>query len=240
MKVMIAESEYMSRHIIMQLFCENAVEILNVSTEEQAWNYLNSGDPPNLLILDARMPKFDSMELCRKVRESRNPHYTYIVLLMPQSNKATLLTALEAGADDYLIRPVNRDELHARVRVARRVLEKEEQLTRIIRGWRIMLDNLPFGVAALGKNDEFLRVNKVFFELLGYEMKEVLGKNLLACTLRRTPDLARVRNGIRRSQPFDWVEMEVCHKDGTKQTLVVWGRPINAGDLVFQIVTATE
>ena len=80
----------------------------------------------------------------------------------------------------------------------------------------------------------------MFVDLLGQEMKDIVGKNLLSTTLRRTNDLAHVRNGIRNSQAFDWIEMEVYHKNGTKKTLVVWGRPINAGELVFQIVTATE
>ena len=77
-------------------------------------------------------------------------------------------------------------------------------------------------------------------DLLGHEIKDVVGKNLLSSTLRRSADLAHVRNGVRESRAFDWIEMEVYHKDGSKKTLVVWGRPINAGDLVFQIVTATE
>jgi len=240
MKMMIADNEYMSRHIIMQLFSDSTCEIVLVNTEEEAWQHLDSEDPPRLLILDAKMPKLDAMEMCRKIRERRGARPPYIILCVPQNSRTNLITGLDAGADEFIIKPLNRDELRARVRVALRWLDKEEQLSHVIQGWRVMLDNLPFGVAALDQGDEFLRVNRVFVDLLGYGMKDVVGKNLLGGTLRRNADLARVRDAIRNNRPFDWVEMEVFRKDGSKRTLVVWGRPIKAGELVFQIVTATE
>ncbi len=240
MKVMVADAEYMSRHIITQLFAQNSLDPVYVKTEEQAWAELDSADPPWLLLLDVKMPKFDAKEMCRVIRERKDARSTYIILMVPQSNLANLLPALDAGADEFITKPLNCEELRARVRVARRWLEKEDQLTNVNREWRVMLDNLPFGVAALGQHDEFLQVNRVFVEMLGHEMKNILGKNLLSSTLRRNADLAQVRHGIRCSQPFDWVEMDVYHSDGSKKTLMVWGRPINAGDLVFQIVTATE
>jgi PAS domain S-box-containing protein len=240
MKVMIADAEFMSRHIVTQLFSQNSFEPVYVSTQEQAMAELNSDNPPRLLLLDFKMPHLDAKEICRWVREKPSPPSTYIILMMPQSSLANLLPALDAGADEFITKPLNREELRARLRVARRWLENDTRSTNIMRGWRVMLDNLPFGVAALGQHDQFLRVNRVFVDLLGHEMKDVVGKNLLSTTLRRTNDLAHVRNGIRNSEAFDWIEMEVYHKNGTKKTLVVWGRPINAGELVFQIVTATE
>jgi hypothetical protein len=85
-----------------------------------------------------------------------------------------------------------------------------------------------------------IRVNKVFVEMLGEDIEEMLGRNLQASTLRRSTDLAKLRDSIRQAQPLDWVEMDLFGKNGTKRTLVVWGRPIKTGEIVFQIVTATE
>lgn len=237
---MIADAEFMSRHIITQMFYQNHLEPVYVDTQEQAVAELNSENPPRLLLLDVKMPDLHAKEICRMVREKQNAPSTYIILMMPQSNLANLLPALDMGADEFITKPLHRDELRARMRVARRWLEAEARLTAVARGWRVMLDNLPFGVAALGDHDQFLQVNRVMVDLLGHEAKDIVGKNLLSSTLRRTNDLAHIRNGIRNSQGFDWIEMEVYNKNGTKKTLVVWGRPINAGELVFQIVTATE
>ena len=150
MKVMIADAEFMSRHIITQLFSHNALEPVYVNTQEQALAELNSEDPPRLLLLDVKMPNLDAKEICRLVRAKQSSATTYTILMMPQSNLANLLPALDAGADEFITKPLHRDELRARLRVARRWLEAEARLAGAARAWREMLDNLPFGVAALG------------------------------------------------------------------------------------------
>jgi PAS domain S-box-containing protein len=239
MKVLLAERDAMSRHIIVQTLASTSLEICCVADGAEAWERLNDEHPPRLLIIDCMMPKLSGLEICRTIRERGSPDYTYIIALSERTGRGDKLAALDAGADDYITKPVHQYELLAKVRIARRFLGKEDRLTAIVHGWRTMLDNLPFGVACLSRNGNVLRANKVFSQLLDQDIKALIGKNIIPTALRRAGDLTKVRESMRQSQLFDAVEMEFIRADGTSRLALVWGRPVSGvSDITFQIVTA--
>ena len=239
MKVLVGDRDAMSRHIIVQTLANTSLEICCVADGAEAWERLNDEHPPRLLILDCMMPKLNGLEICRTIRERGSPDYTYIIALSERTSRGDKLAALDAGADDYITKPVHQYELLAKVRIARRFLGKEDRLTAIVHGWRTMLDNLPFGVACLSRNGNVLRANKVFANLLGHDIKGLIGKNIIPTALRRAGDLTRLRDSVRQSQSFDVVEMEFIRADGTAKLALVWGRPVSGvSDITFQIVTA--
>jgi CheY-like chemotaxis protein len=84
-------------------------------------------DSPELLIVDWIMPGMDGPELCRRLR-SRSMKALYIILLTSKSNHRDVVQGLEAGADDFVSKPYNKDELRARVNAGRRILELQAQL----------------------------------------------------------------------------------------------------------------
>jgi PAS domain S-box-containing protein len=167
------------------------------------------------------------------------PSITYIIGLGARAAKADALSAFKAGADDYLTKPIEGSELLHRVRTGLRVLEKEEKLSRIIRGWRTMLDSLPFGVACLGHGGRLLRANMIFVSLLGYRVESLLGKSLKQTVLSDPTQFSNLMIQVRMGTPFDRVEMDMMHHDRTIRTLLVWGRPIpDTPDMVYQIITS--
>lgn len=239
MKVLVGDRDALSRHIIVQTLANTSLEICCAADGAEAWECLNADKPPRIVILDWTMPKLDGLEICRTIRERGAEDYTYIILMSERANRADKLAALDAGADDYITKPVHQYELLAKVRIARRFLGKEDRLTAIVHGWRTMLDNLPFGVACVGRNGNVLRANKVFAELLGMDIKAVLGKSIIPSHVRRAADLTKLRESMRQSKPFDATEMEIIREDGSARLAMVWGRPItNMGEYAFQIVTA--
>jgi len=239
MKVLVADRDAMSRHIIVQTLANTSLEICCVADGAEAWERLNDAHPPRLLILDCTIPKLSGLEICRTIRERGSPDYTYVIALSERTSRSDKLAALDAGADDYITKPVHQYELLAKVRIARRFLGKEDRLTAIVHGWRTMLDNLPFGVACLSRNGNVVRSNKVFAELLSQEIKTLIGKNIIPAALRRAGDLTTMRESIRQSQSFNAVEMEFIRSDGTARLALVWGRPVSgAAEITFQIVTA--
>lgn len=239
MKVLVGDRDALSRHIIVQTLANTSLEICCVSDGAEAWERLNGDQAPRLVVLDWMLPKLSGPEICRAIRERRTRDYTYIILLSEGTKQSDKLAALDTGADDYIIKPVHQYELLAKVQIARRFLDKEDRLTGLVLEWRTMLDNIPFGVACLSRNGSVLRANRVFAELLGQDIKSLIGKSIIPSNLRRASDLTTLRESMRRSQPFDAAEMEIVRQDGSARKATVWGRPLAGMEMgAFQLVIA--
>ena len=88
---------------------------------------------PDFLITDWEMPVMDGLELCQAVRELRLPHYLYVLFLSVKASSDEKVAGLDVGADDFLTKPVHRDELLAQMRSGARVLELERRLSELAR-----------------------------------------------------------------------------------------------------------
>lgn len=93
----------------------------------QAWALLEPGNI-RFVISDWMMPGLDGPNLCRRIREAKFQHYVYFMLLTGREGKESLVEGMDAGADDFLVKPVDREELRVRVRAGERVLELEQML----------------------------------------------------------------------------------------------------------------
>jgi len=125
--------------------------------------------------------------------------------------------------------------------VGRRFLEKEDRLSMINQQWRTMIDNLPFGLACLGRDGEIRRVNKVFVEQLGLDMRRTIGKSLRPAVLHRIEDYHQLLEHVRSGQDFDGLEMQMMHRDGKPRRVIVWGRTVDStGELAYQIITSVQ
>jgi diguanylate cyclase (GGDEF)-like protein len=94
----------------------------------QAISVLGQPDPPRLLVLDWMMPHMDGLQVCRAIRERGSSPYIYIILLTANDKTEEVVQGLEAGADDYLRKPFNVQELEARLRTGRRILQLQDQV----------------------------------------------------------------------------------------------------------------
>lgn len=85
---------------------------------------------PSIVITDWLMPTFSGLELCERVRADKSSPYTYVILMTSNSEKNGVVTGLEAGADDYLVKPFDSNEMLARIGVGRRIIDLHRQLER--------------------------------------------------------------------------------------------------------------
>jgi len=128
--VLIAEDDPIFRRILESWFKKWDYRVTAVANGLAAWQLLQKEDAPQLAILDWMMPGMDGIELCRKIRGRDQDVYRYVLLLTAKDDKQDLIAGLEAGADDYLTKPFDVDELRARVRAGRRILDLQAALIR--------------------------------------------------------------------------------------------------------------
>jgi phosphoserine phosphatase RsbU/P len=128
MRVLIAEDEPDSRQLLQIMVGKWGYEVVATSDGVEAWEALQSEDAPRLALLDIMMPRMDGLEVCRRVKAVGSPVPVYIIMLTAKTLPKEIVSGLEAGADDYLIKPFDPSELRARIKVGERILELQESL----------------------------------------------------------------------------------------------------------------
>ena len=127
MRVVIAEDDAIQRGILEQQLRSAGYEVEGFADGESAWNALQS-EHARLVITDWQMPSVPGPELIRRIRTSNSPLYTYVLLMASPDSKEDFVEGLGAGADDYLMKPVDPRELRARLALGERILDLEDRL----------------------------------------------------------------------------------------------------------------
>jgi DNA-binding response OmpR family regulator len=142
MRILIAEDDAISRKILEENLKKWGHEIIVTKDGMSAYQVLTGENPPNFAILDWMMPEMDGVDVCRKIRNYKKGFFLYIILLTAKDGKDDIVTGLEAGADDYIIKPFNKAELKARVDAGIRMIHLELSLQKKISELKVALDNV--------------------------------------------------------------------------------------------------
>jgi diguanylate cyclase (GGDEF)-like protein len=126
-KIVIAEDQPVAALFLTRTLERMGHEVTLARDGEEAWEIVRDGSSA-LLISDWVMPRLDGPSLCRRIRESKLPRYTYIILLTSRDSRIDRLEGLRAGADDFLTKPPDADELAIRLEIANRILSVHETL----------------------------------------------------------------------------------------------------------------
>jgi len=125
-RVLVAEDDAMFRAILRNWLESWGYHVTIAANGARAWEILQGREAPQMLILDWMMPELSGLELCRLIRERNTLPYQYILLATAKDAREGLIQGLEAGADDYLAKPFDHNELRARLRAGRRILTLQE------------------------------------------------------------------------------------------------------------------
>ncbi len=128
-RILIADDDALTRRLLEKTLEQAGYEVVVVENGRKALECLSRTDGPRLALLDWLMPGLDGVEVCREIRRHSEYPYTYLILLTSKTSKVDVVTGLEAGADDYITKPCDAEELKARLRSGERILKLEDKLT---------------------------------------------------------------------------------------------------------------
>ena len=128
MKVLIAEDDPITRRLLEANLNKWGYDVLVTSDGSEAWEAMQKPEAPNLVISDWMMPNMDGLELCGNIRAMEKSGYTYFIILTAKGRKEDIIEGLEAGADDFLIKPFDQEELKYRVKIGERIIRLEHRI----------------------------------------------------------------------------------------------------------------
>jgi len=133
MRILIAEDDVTSRMMLRTVLEIGGHEVLETQNGREALEALTGENPPRLAVLDWMMPELDGVSVCRAIRSIPTSDPPYIMMVTAKADTDERVEGLDAGANDYLVKPVDPIELNARLRVGARVLELQASLNDRIR-----------------------------------------------------------------------------------------------------------
>ena len=126
MKIFVADDDSVYGATVAHLLERSGHRAIVVDNGEEAWRLMKGAEAPMVAILDWKMPGMTGVEICRKIR-ARDEFQPYIIMLTAHDEKDLMVAGFMAGADDYMVKPVDTDELCARIRVGVRMVDMQAQ-----------------------------------------------------------------------------------------------------------------
>lgn len=132
MRILIADDDPITSEILYETLIQWGFEVVRATNGSEAWQILQEKNAPNLVLLDWMMPGMTGLDVCRMARQQQHKSYVYILLLTSKAERTDIIKGLDAGADDYIVKPYDLKELDVRLSVGFRILSLEEQRVNLL------------------------------------------------------------------------------------------------------------
>jgi len=131
MNILIVEDDPVSRRLLEVTLKKFGYDVIATSNGNEALEVFQGPSVPSLVISDWMMPGMDGLELCRNIRGMKKSSYTYFIILTAKGGKEDVIKGLDAGADDFLTKPFNSEELKYRVKIGERIINLEQRILKL-------------------------------------------------------------------------------------------------------------
>jgi DNA-binding response OmpR family regulator len=213
MKILIAEDNVTTRRILETILVKWNYDVISACDGNDAWEKLQENDPPKLIILDWMMPGIDGVEICRRLRRTDSVDPMYIILLTSRDEKNDVVEGLGAGADDYISKPFDTEELRARIDVGRRVVDlqtallEKEKLQVIFEMTGAICHELTQPMQAISGNSELM--------LMSIQKDDPLYRNVktIKDQIDRMGDITQKLKRVTRYKTKDYINSKIIDLD---------------------------
>jgi len=212
MKILVADDDPVFQMLLTQMLTKWGYDVVVATDGNEAWTHVRSQGGPRLAIVDWVMPGLDGLEVCRRVRAERKNDYVYILLMTAKNNSSDLLTVMEAGADDYVTKPFNPEELRLRLRAGCRVLESEER-------YRVIAQTASDGIVTADETGRIQFANGAANVIFGFSESELLWRDFDSLAPGYLECFAR--GGGNGNSPEAPIELVGKHKTGREIPLEI-------------------
>lgn len=130
MRVLIADDDLLYLKVLENCLQDWGYEVITAGSGQEAWEIIQE-DQPHIAILDWVMPELDGVDICRKIRARNMARYVYVIILTVKSRPEDIVEGLGAGADDYIIKPFDMEEMKFRTNIGKRIIELEQGILRL-------------------------------------------------------------------------------------------------------------
>lgn len=202
-----------TRRILETILVKWNYDVISACDGNEAWEKLQEKDPPKLIILDWMMPGINGVEICRRLRRPDAVEPMYIILLTARDEKNDIVEGLGAGADDYIAKPFDKEELRARIDVGRRVVElqtallEKEKLQVIFEMTGAICHELSQPMQAISGNSELMLMNIQKDNPLYQNVKTIKDQ------VDRMGDITRKLKRVTRYKTKDYINSKIIDLD---------------------------
>jgi len=255
MQILIAEDDPVTRRGLDAVLSEWGYETVLVNDGMAALAALRKPDGPLLAIVDWLMPKMDGVEVCRQLRSDDGNRYIYLIVLTAKSKTADVVSALDAGADDFVGKPFDLAELRVRIRAGVRIVQLQEKLRDLashdaltgLLNRRMICETLALEMARARRNDTPLAVMMIdldHFKRVNDEHGHLVGDEVLCESAARIKSVLRNVDFVGRYGGEEFLAvLPRCEPDfalevAERMRAAVSARPISAPEAALGVTTS--